>query len=130
MYREAVLKTYAPLCEMVGFCDVNLGRLKLTQAKARETVGVEVPIYDAKDFDRMVRESKPDTVIVTSKDATHSQYIIRAMELGCDVMTEKPMTTDEKKCRAILDTQRKTSRKCRVSFNYRYSGGWRDAQRN
>ena len=36
-------------------------------------------------------------------------------------MTEKPMTTDEKKCRAILDTQRKTGRKCRVTFNYRYS---------
>ena len=66
---------------------------------------VEVPIYGAKDFDRMVRETKPDTVIVTTKDATHSQYIIRAMEVGCDVMTEKPMTTDEKKCRAILDTQ-------------------------
>jgi predicted dehydrogenase len=121
MYREAVLKTYSPHCEMVGFCDVNLGRLKLAQAKAREMAGVEVPIYDAKDFDRMLRETKPDTVIVTSKDATHSQYITRAMELGCDVMTEKPMTTDEKKCRAIIDTQRKTGRHCRVTFNYRYS---------
>jgi predicted dehydrogenase len=125
MYREAVLKTFAPHCEMVGFCDVNLGRLKLAQAKARAMAGVEVPIYDvqadSKAFDRMVRETKPDTVIVTTKDATHSQYIIRAMELGCDVMTEKPMTTDEKKCRAIIDTQRKTGRNCRVTFNYRYS---------
>jgi predicted dehydrogenase len=43
------------------------------------------------------------------------------MELGCDVITEKPMTTDEKKCRAILKTQRRTGRNCRVTFNYRYS---------
>ncbi len=121
MYREAVLKTYAQNCEMVGFCDLNLGRLKLAQAKAREMASVEVPIYEAKDFDRMVKETKPDVVIVTTKDATHSQYIIRAMELGCDVMTEKPMTTDEKKCQAILDTQHKTGRKIRVTFNYRYS---------
>ncbi len=121
MYREAILKTYAQHHEMVGFCDVNLGRLKLAQAKARAMAGVEVPIYEAKDFDRMVRETKPNVVIVTTKDATHSQYIIRAMELGCDVMTEKPMTTDEKKCRAILETQRKTGRHCRVTFNYRYS---------
>ena len=121
MYREAVLKTYAAHGEMVGFCDLNLGRLKLAQAKARALAGVEVPIYVAKDFDRMVRETKPDVVIVTTKDATHSQYIIRAMELGCDVMTEKPMTTDEKKCRAILETQRRTGRNCRVTFNYRYS---------
>ncbi len=121
MYREAVLETYAAHSEMVGFCDLNLGRLKLAQTKARAVAGVEVPIYEAKDFDRMVRETKPDVVIVTTKDATHSQYIIRAMELGCDVMTEKPMTTDEKKCRAIIDTQRKTGRHCRVTFNYRYS---------
>ncbi|MCU0786371.1 MAG: Gfo/Idh/MocA family oxidoreductase, partial [Verrucomicrobia bacterium] len=121
LYRNAVLKTYAQYCEMVGFCDLNLGRLKLAQAKARELAGVEVPIYEAKDFDRMVRETRPDIVIVTSKDATHSRYIIRALELGCDVMTEKPMTTDEQQCRAILDTQRKTGRHCRVTFNYRYS---------
>jgi predicted dehydrogenase len=121
MYREAIFKTYADHCQVVGFCDVNEGRLKLAQRKARELSGAEVPIYKADDFDRMIRETKPGTVIVTTKDATHSQYIIRAMELGCDVMTEKPMTTDETKCRAILETQRKTGRHCRVTFNYRYS---------
>jgi predicted dehydrogenase len=121
MYRNAVLKTYAEHCEMAGFCDLNLGRLKLAQAKARELAGVEAPIYEAKDFPRMVRETRPDVVIVTTKDSAHSRYIISAMEMGCDVMTEKPMTTDEKQCRAILDTQRKTGRNCRVTFNYRYS---------
>jgi len=121
MFREAVLKTYAQECEMVGYCDLNPGRLKLAQAKTREAAGVEVPIFEAKEFDRMVRLTKPDVVIVTTKDSTHDQYIIRAMELGCDVITEKPMTTDEKKCRAIINTQRKTGRKVIVSFNYRYS---------
>jgi len=121
MYREAVLKTYAEHAQMVGFCDINLGRLKLAQQLAREAANVEVPIYEARDFDRMIRETKPDIVIVTTKDATHSQYIIRAMELGCDVMTEKPMTTDEKKCRAIFAAQQRTGRKIRVTFNYRYS---------
>jgi predicted dehydrogenase len=125
MFREAVLETYAKQHEMVGFCDLNLGRLKLAQTKAREVAGVDVPIYDvkadAKAFDRMVRETKPDVVIVTTKDAAHSDYIVRAMELGCDVITEKPMTTDEKKCQAIIDTQKKTGRKVTVTFNYRYS---------
>lgn len=121
MFREAVLQTYASSCQMVGFCDINLGRLKLAQAKARSVANVEVPIFEAKDFDRMVRETRPDVVIVTTKDSTHDQYIIRAMELGCDVITEKPMTTDETKCRAIIETQRKTGRKVTVTFNYRYS---------
>jgi predicted dehydrogenase len=121
MYRKAVLQTYAANSEMVGYCDLNLGRLKLAQRQARESAKVEVPIYEAKDFDRLIHETKPEVVIVTTKDATHNQYIIRAMELGCDIMTEKPMTTDEEKCRAILDKQRETGRRLTVNFNYRYS---------
>ena len=121
MYRTAIFKTYAEHAQLVGFCDVNEGRLKLAQRKASEMGGGEVPIFDAKEFDRMIRETKPEIVIVTTKDATHSIYIIRAMELGCDVMTEKPMTTDEEKCRAILETQQRTGRKIIVNFNYRYS---------
>ena len=32
-----------------------------------------------------------DTVIVTTIDRTHHRYIVRAMEAGCDCITEKPM---------------------------------------
>jgi len=121
MYLDAVVKTYAEHAELVGLCDQNAGRLKLAFDRAKEQSGKDVARYDAKDFDRMVREQKPDVVIVTTKDSAHDHYIIRAMELGCDVMTEKPMTTDEKKCQAILRAQRKTGRQCIVTFNYRYS---------
>ncbi len=121
MFREAVLETYAAHCEMVGYCDTNAGRLALAQRRSRESAGVDVPTYLAKDFDRMVREAKPDVIIVTTMDSAHDRYLVRGMELGCDVMTEKPMTTDEKKCQAILKTQAKTGRKCTVCFNYRYS---------
>lgn len=121
LYRTAVLETYAEHCELVGFCDVNEGRLKLAQRQAGAMNGARVPIFLADDFDRMVRETKPDVVIITTKDAAHDHYIIRAMELGCDVMTEKPMTTDEKKCRAILKAKQQTGRNIIVTFNYRYS---------
>ena len=121
MYREAINKTYAKYAELVGYCDVNEGRLKLAQREARKMGAKEIPLYKAEDFDRMIAETKPEIVIVTTKDATHNQYIIRAMELGCDVVTEKPMTTDENKCRAIIEAQQRTGRHCRVTFNYRYS---------
>jgi hypothetical protein len=39
MYRQAILKTYADTSEMVGYCDVNEGRLKLAQRKAGEIAG-------------------------------------------------------------------------------------------
>ncbi len=66
-------------------------------------------------------ETKPDAVIITTKDCHHDEYACRAMELGCDVITEKPMTTEAEKCQRIVDTQKKTGRKCTVTFNYRYS---------
>lgn len=80
-----------------------------------------VPTYKAHEFDRMIEETKPDTVIVTSIDRTHHRYIIRAMELGCDVISEKPMTVDEEKCQEILEAIERTGKKLRVTFNYRYA---------
>ena len=121
MYQKAVNKTYKDFCEMVGYCDVNEGRLRLAQQWGRETTGREIPIYLAEDFDKMIAEQKPDVVIVTTVDGNHHEYIIRAMELGCDVITEKPMTTTDDKCQQIVDMQKKTGRHCRVTFNYRYS---------
>lgn len=120
LYTRAIVERFADRCELVGLCDANEGRLRLAAGWARER-GVEVPVYKAAEFDRMVAEARPDVVIVTSKDCTHDIYICRAMELGCDVITEKPMTTDEHKCQRILDTQRATGRRCTVTFNYRYS---------
>jgi predicted dehydrogenase len=72
------------------------------------------------DFDRMVKETRPDTVTVTTVDSTHARYIIRAMELGCNVMSEKPLCADEQQCQAILDAQKKTGKKITVTFNARH----------
>ena len=80
-----------------------------------------LPTYLANQFDRMIEETKPDTIIVTTMDATHHIYIVRAMELGCDVISEKPMTTDIDKMKAIYDAIDRTGKSLRVTFNYRYA---------
>jgi len=54
-------------------------------------------------------------------DSTHHHYIIRAMQLGCDAITEKPMTIDAYKARAIFDAIATTRKSLRVTFNYRYA---------
>jgi predicted dehydrogenase len=120
MYYPAIAETYSDSCEMVGFCDNNRGRLEMRGKWMREK-GIDVKLYDASEFDQMIAELKPDCVIVTSKDCTHDYYVCRALELGCDAITEKPMTTDEEKCQRIIDTQRRTGKRVTVTFNYRYS---------
>lgn len=120
MFQEAVLETFTDTCQMVGYCDNNPGRLQKAVDEAAK-LGTELKGYPAEDFDKMIAETQPDCVIVTPRDCYHDEYICRAMELGCDVITEKPMTTDEKKCARILETQKRTGQKVTVSFNYRYS---------
>ena len=107
--------------EIVGFCDINPGRLELANEHLKERGKAPVPTAGMDDFEKLIADQKADGVIVCTIDRTHDEFICRAMEAGCDVVTEKPMTTDERKCRRILEVQRRTGRTVRVTFNYRYA---------
>ena len=121
MYQDAIHGAYSTYAELVGLCDPNPGRLKRAVDAAKQKGRPEPKVYAATDFDKMITENRPDTVLVTTVDATHDEYIRRAMTLGCDAITEKPMTTDAQKCQSIIDTRRATGKKCTVTFNYRYT---------
>ena len=121
MFIDAIFKTFPEHAQLVGLCDISPTRMNYYNDHIRESFQAEpVPTFTADRFDEMVRTTKPDTVIVTSMDSTHHLYIKRAMELGCDVVTEKPMTIDAQKAQVIVDTVVSTGRRVRVSFNYRY----------
>ncbi len=115
MWSKSVQEAYSDRVEFVGLCDINPGRLEYF----KKWTGFACPTFT--DFEKMMKEVKPDTLIVTTVDATHHEFIIRGMELGANIITEKPMTTDEQKCEAILEAEKKTGKKVTVTFNYRYS---------
>lgn len=115
MFGRDVQNVYKDQIEFVGLCDINPGRLDF----GKKYLGANCPLFT--DFDQMLAERKPDVVIVTTVDATHHIFIIKALEAGINVITEKPMTTDEFKCQDILDAERKSGKKVIVTFNYRYS---------
>jgi len=124
MFINPIVERFQEDAELVGLCDINPARLDFYQKMLKEEKSYnEVPTFEADAFDEMIRQTKPDTVIVTTVDALHDQYIIRAMELGCDAVTEKPMTTDDEKCRAIFDAIERTGKQVRVTFNYRWAPG-------
>ncbi len=119
LFLDGILQ-YREEADLVGLCDKNAGRLALKMAWAK-TKGFDCKGYSDLEFDTMIEEVKPDVVLVSTMDSTHHEYVCRAMELGCDVVTEKPMTTDIEKCKKIFDTQKRTGKSCRVTFNYRYA---------
>ena len=121
-FYEAIAQQFSETSELTAFCDINKVRMEYAKNYLEKQYNYSgITLYGADEFDRMIEEQKPDCVIVTSIDRTHHKYIVRAMELGCDVVSEKPMTVDNVKCQEIIDAAKRTGKKLRVSFNYRYA---------
>ncbi len=124
MFLDPVAQRYAAEAEIVALCDLSVVRARFHRDRLKARFGYrEVPVYPAGDFGRMLRETKPDTVVVCTIDGEHHRYIAEALRAGCNVVTEKPMTTDAAKCRAIFEAVRETGRAVRVAFNYRWNPG-------
>lgn len=124
MFIDPLALEYKDEGQLVALCDMSHTRMNYHRDRLMNEHGYQdIPTYAASDFEVMVRETRPDVVFVCTMDATHHEYIVKALRLGCDVVTEKPMTTDEEKCGAILEAVHETGRRVRVSFNYRWSPG-------
>jgi predicted dehydrogenase len=87
---------------------------------SKKIMDVEAKTYEAKDFELMIKETSPDIVIVTTTDCFHEQYIVRALELGCNVISEKPLAISAEQCQRIADAENRTGKKVFVGFNVRY----------
>jgi predicted dehydrogenase len=120
-YYIAIAKDYSATSEIVGFCDTNQTRMNYANSKLKVLGHSPVPTFKAADFAKMIQETKPDEVIVTTIDRTHNIYIVQALELGCNVITEKPMTIDAPRCQEIFSAVERTGNQVRVTFNYRYA---------
>lgn len=114
-YAEPLVRDYGDCAELCGVYDINKKRALLVS----ERVGKDIPAFDS--FEKMLEATRPDKVIVTSKDCTHDEYIIKALRFGCDVITEKPITTDFEKAAAITEAKLETGRDITVTFNLRFS---------
>ena len=115
MWGRSIAQRYSDVVEFVGLCDINPKRVEV----AKELIGVSCPTFTS--FDEMCDKAKPDLLMVTTVDAFHSEYIVKALDRGMDVMTEKPMVIDERQCQAVLDAEARNNRKIVVTFNYRYA---------
>ena len=114
-WGKRLVEQYPDKLEFVGLCDSNPGRVKF----AKEFMGVNCGTYT--DFDKMLKETKPNLVIVCTKDSNHHEFIVKGLDFGADVLTEKPLTIDEDKCREIVAAERRNNRNLIVGFNYRWS---------
>ena len=116
MFAKHLKEKFSSEVEIVGVCDKNIKRCEYWQ----KTINPQMKTYKADKFEAMLDELKPDRVLVATWDCYHHEYIIRAMEKGYDVLSEKPISMDEEKCLAIRQAEKETGRKVTVTFNCRF----------
>jgi predicted dehydrogenase len=115
MWGADLVKKYSDVIEFAGLCDINPKRV----AVARKFIGVDCPTFT--NFDEMMDKAKPELLMVTTVDGFHQDYIVKGLDRGVDVMTEKPMVIDERQCQAVIDAEKRNNRRIVVTFNYRYA---------
>jgi predicted dehydrogenase len=111
--------------EMVALCDSNPKRVKA----AKQYIGTEAALYESTDFDLMIKETQPDAVIVTTPDCYHVDYACRAMELGCNVIVEKPLATTVEQCQRLINTEKETGKIVTTTFNARHGNSSEEIKR-
>ena len=99
-YGMPMAADFKDCVQIVGACDTNYKRAELLG----RLTNLDIPVYS--DFDKMLSKTKPDVVVVTTCDCYHAEYIVKALEFGCDVISEKPMTTTDKMCADIIEAER------------------------
>ncbi|WP_100407345.1 Gfo/Idh/MocA family protein [Bacillus solitudinis] len=119
MFINPVINKFSEQNEIVGLLDTDERRIEICKERFPELVNL--PAYKTNQFDQMIEETNPTSVIVTSRDDTHIDYILKGLEHNLTVITEKPMVTTVKDAKKVMEAEKKSKGKVIVAFNYRYN---------
>lgn len=114
-----------PLATLVGVCDINEDRAKA----GGETYGV----HSYLTVDEMLKAEKPDLVSVCTGGYEYSSdhYLptMQALEFGCHVLTEKPISDRLDHAREMVETAKRLNRCFALDFNHRFTDAARVAKK-
>ena len=123
---------------------VGVGNMGLSHAKAYESIDgfelaglmsrsigsrtdlpaqlVAVPRFE--NFDRALKEARPDAVSINTYPDTHASYALRAFEAGCHVFMEKPIATTVADAEKVVRRAKATKRKLVIGYILRVHPSW------
>ena len=117
-------RTYAKIAASFG------DRYRLTAAAdpvagRREAVASLAAAGDVKEFDSeealFAAGKLADVLIIATQDARHFDHAMRALELGYDILLEKPAAESLERCEAIDRRARELGRRVALCFVLRYT---------
>lgn len=117
-YAKHILNT-PERYKIVALCDPD--KKQIEKMHQLYGLGDAVEYLDDKTF---LAEKQADLLVIASPDREHVWQAVRGMELGYDILLEKPISDDRTELALLLDTQKKTGRKVIVCHELRYGKGY------
>lgn len=104
---------------IVALCDPMQRQID----KLHELFGLE-GTRDFLDTEEFLTNKLADVLVIASPDREHISQALRGMELGYDLLLEKPVSDDREELELLLEAQRRTGRKVVVCHELRYGKGY------
>ena len=76
------------------------------------------------DFDEALNEVKPDAVAICTYPDTHEALAIKAIEAGCHVFVEKPISSTVAGAKRVAECAKKNNKKVVVGYILRHHPSW------
>lgn len=105
--------------KITHLCDVRED--VLDSAGTEFDVPAENRYLDEKEF---FVKRLADIIVIATPDDCHVRHALRAMELGYDILCEKPLTDKKEECEALLEAQKKYGNKILVCHVLRYASSY------
>ena len=92
-------------------CYKKIGGVEIAVAEIRPDMAKEkikddsIPVYTS--YEEMVAAEKPDFVDICTPSYMHADMAVKAMELGCHVLCEKPMSINSDEAQRMIDAKEK-----------------------
>ena len=115
-YGRCMTENCGDCFQVVSVCDINEERLQLAQKELG--VPAENCFLDADEF---LKEKRSDALVIATQDRDHVKMCIRALELGYDILLEKPISPVEEELYELLEANKKYNRKVIVCHVLRYA---------
>lgn len=113
---------HVPGAELVACCDIYEDRAKNLSERAAKITGKTCPIYSGDDvaYIQMLKEIKPDAVVISTSWEHHARLACQSMELGAHALVEVPMGVSIKELWKMVDTSERTKKHCMQLENVNY----------
>ena len=115
--------------DVVGLCDVDRQQLEGAQALIQARTGQTNTIPGYKDYRTLLKDQRPDIVLIGTPDHWHALQAIDAVKSGAHVYLQKPISVDVIEGEAIVAAARKHGRVIQVGTQRRSTPHLMEAKR-